>query len=72
MIADEMLIDWSTGTPIATIFQGMVQAGLDVPVVTTAGNMTYAQMRQYAAFLPKRLLIGAPEWVELKTDAWGE
>ena len=59
----QAFIAWTTGTPIATIFQGIVQAGLDVPVVTTAGNMTYAQMKQYAAFLPKELLIGAPQWV---------
>jgi branched-chain amino acid transport system substrate-binding protein len=59
----QAFIAWSTGTPIATIFQGIVQAGLDVPVVTTAGNMTYAQMKQYSAFLPKHLLIGAPQWV---------
>jgi len=59
----QAFIAWSTGTPIATIFQGIVQAGLDVPVVTTAGNMTYAQMKQYAAFLPKELLIAAPQWV---------
>jgi branched-chain amino acid transport system substrate-binding protein len=59
----QVLIAWSTGSPIATIFQGLVQAGLDVPVVTTAGNMTYAQMKQYAAFLPKRLVMAAPQWV---------
>jgi branched-chain amino acid transport system substrate-binding protein len=59
----QAFIAWSTGTPIGTIFQGIVQAGLDVPTVTTAGNMTYAQMKQYAAFLPKELLIAAPQWV---------
>jgi branched-chain amino acid transport system substrate-binding protein len=64
----QALIAWSTGTPIGTIFQAIVQAGLDVPVVTTAGNMTYAQMKQYASFLPKELLIGAPQWV-VKDDS---
>ncbi|HXQ53534.1 MAG TPA: ABC transporter substrate-binding protein [Stellaceae bacterium] len=59
----QAFIAWSTGTPIATIFKAIVQSGLDVPVVTTAGNMTYAQMKQYADFLPKRLLMGAPQWV---------
>jgi branched-chain amino acid transport system substrate-binding protein len=29
--------------------------------------MTYAQMDQYAAFLPKELLIPAPEWPAAKT-----
>src|SRR3984957_91588 len=60
----QVLIAWSTGTPIATVFKGIVQAGLDIPISTTNGNMTYAQMTQYAAFLPKQLYIAAPEWVQ--------
>jgi len=59
----QVFIAWSTGTPIATIFKGIIQAGLDVPVATTAGNMTYAQMHQYADFLPKDLLMDSTEWV---------
>lgn len=58
----QAFIAWSTGAPIGTIFKGIVQAGLDVPVGTTDGNMTFAQMTQYAAFLPKRLYIPAAEW----------
>jgi branched-chain amino acid transport system substrate-binding protein len=60
----QVLIAWSTGSPIATVFKGIVQAGLDIPIATTNGNMTYAQMTQYASFLPKQLYIGAPEWVQ--------
>ncbi len=59
----QCFIAWSTGTPIGTIFRGMVQAGLDVPTGTTDGNMTYAQMTQYAQFLPKQLYIPAAQWV---------
>lgn len=60
----QALIAWSTGSPIATVFKGIIQAGLDIPIATTNGNMTYAQMTQYASFLPKQLYIAAPEWVE--------
>jgi branched-chain amino acid transport system substrate-binding protein len=60
----QALIAWSTGTPIATVFKGIIQAGLDIPIGTTNGNMTYAQMTQYASFLPKQLYISAPEWVQ--------
>lgn len=60
----QALIAWSTGTPIATVFKGIIQAGLDIPIATTDGNMTYAQMKQYAAFLPKQLYIPSPEWVQ--------
>ena len=58
----QAFIAWSTGTPIATIFKGMVQAGLDVPTATTDGNMTYAQMTAYADFLPKQLYIPSGQW----------
>lgn len=59
----QAFVAWSTGTPIATIFRGMVQGGLDVPMATTDGNMTYEQMAQYAAFLPKQLYIPAGEFI---------
>jgi branched-chain amino acid transport system substrate-binding protein len=58
----QCFIAWSTGTPIATIFRAMLQAGLDVPTATTDGNMTYAQMTQYADFLPRQLYIPAGEY----------
>jgi branched-chain amino acid transport system substrate-binding protein len=58
----QALIAWSTGGPIGTVFKGIVQAGLDLPVGTTNGNMTLAQMTQYADFLPKQLFIPSSEW----------
>jgi len=59
----EALIAWSTGGPIATVFKAIAAAGLDIPVATTNGNMTYAQMDQYAAFLPKELYIPSAYWM---------
>jgi len=59
----QALIAWSTGAAIATVFKAVAQVGLDIPVATTDGNMTYAQMTQYKDFLPAQLLIPAPEWV---------
>ncbi|HXQ51424.1 MAG TPA: ABC transporter substrate-binding protein [Stellaceae bacterium] len=59
----QCFIAWSTGTPIATIFRGVRDQGLEVPMGTTDGNMTYAQMGQYADFLPKQLYIPAAQWV---------
>ncbi len=58
----QAFIAWSTGAPIGTIFKAITQAGLDVPMGTTDGNMTFAQMTQYAAFLPKQLYIPAALW----------
>lgn len=59
----QAFIAWSTGSPIQTIFRGMIGAGLNVPTVTTDGNMTYAQMKQYAGFLPKQLYMPAGEYI---------
>ena len=59
----QAFIAWSTGAPVATIFRGMLQAGLDVPTATTDGNMTRAQMTQYQSFLPRQLYFPAAEWV---------
>ena len=58
----QALVGWTTGGSVATIFRGAAQGGLDIPIATTSGNMTYAQMDQYASFLPKELLIPAPQW----------
>ncbi len=58
----QALIAWSTGAPIATVFKAITQSGLSIPVATTNGNQTYAQMQQYAAFLPPELYIPTSMW----------
>jgi branched-chain amino acid transport system substrate-binding protein len=58
----QAFIAWSTGAPIATIFKALVQAGLDIPTGTTDGNMTHAQMQNYASFLPRQLYIPSALW----------
>jgi branched-chain amino acid transport system substrate-binding protein len=55
----QVLVAWTTGAPIATVFKGIVQADLSIPVVTTNGNQTFEQMGQYAAFLPKQLYFAS-------------
>src|SRR3984885_6048687 len=60
----DVLVAWSTGGPIGTIFKAIHDAGLEVPVATTNGNMTYAQMMQYAAFLPRELYIPAADFLK--------
>ncbi len=53
----QALLTWSTGSPVATVFKGAIQAGLDIPIAPTSGNQTYAQMTQWADFLPKQLIL---------------
>lgn len=59
----DAIIAWSTGAAIGTVFKAIANSDLNVPVATTDGNMTYAQMAQYAKFLPKTLLIPSPQWL---------
>ena len=58
----QALFAWTTGAALATVFKGMIQAGLDIPVGTTAGNQTVSQMEQYTGFMPKEVLIGSALW----------
>lgn len=58
----QALIAWSTGAAIGTVFKAIADAGLDVPVATTDGNMTFAAMERFADILPKELYIPSPEW----------
>lgn len=47
------VISWIPGTPFGTVCRGASDAGLSIPLVTSAGNVSYAEMAQYKAFLPK-------------------
>lgn len=49
------LISWAVGTPFATVLRGANDAGFDEPILTGAGNMTFAQVKQYAPYMPKQL-----------------
>lgn len=55
----QAVVVWSTGGAAGIAFKGLQEAGLDVPVATTDGNLTYAFLDRIAAFLPKTLLIPA-------------
>jgi branched-chain amino acid transport system substrate-binding protein len=62
----QALIAWTTGAPVATIFRGLKQAGLDIPVGTTNGNQIFSQMAQYAGFLPRELYFPSSLFPEHK------
>src|SRR5580704_9471043 len=48
-----------TGSPAASVFKGMIQAGLDIPVAPTSGNQVFAQMDQWKDFLPNGLVMSS-------------
>lgn len=65
-----LLIAWSTGTPLGTLLRGIQTVGVTIPVLTTAGNLQYAQMKQYASILPPEIYFaGMPSFApEAVTD----
>jgi branched-chain amino acid transport system substrate-binding protein len=60
----QAMISWCTGAPAATVFKGMIQAGLDIPVAPTSGNQTFQAMKNWAAFLPKQLILASALYPE--------
>lgn len=55
----QAIVAWTTGAPAATVFRGMAQGGVDLPVAPTSGNQTFAAMKQWQAFLPKHLILAS-------------
>jgi branched-chain amino acid transport system substrate-binding protein len=53
---------WTVGTPLGTVFKGLIQAGINAPIVISYGNQTYAQMEQYTDFTPKQLYVPSSPW----------
>ena len=52
----QVVIAYSPGTPFGTLLQGFKQSGLDLPIATGTANMTYAEMKQYAQFIPRQMI----------------
>jgi branched-chain amino acid transport system substrate-binding protein len=52
----QALFTWGTGTPIGTVYHGIQDLGLDIPVSISAPNVVNAEMKQYAAILPKTIV----------------
>ncbi|WP_028920956.1 ABC transporter substrate-binding protein [Pseudonocardia acaciae] len=57
----QALVVWSTGAAAAVAIKAIAQLGLDLPVATTNGNLTYAFLRRIADYTPKTLLIPATQ-----------
>jgi len=53
----QAILSWVTGTPFGTLLRGLHDGGVDLPISSSTGNMSFAQMAQYTSFLPKELLF---------------
>ncbi len=70
-VAPDVLLTFTVGTPFGTLLKGVHDAGLEVPVYGSGGNFTYAQMQQYAAFLPKELILNGSRGITPDPAATG-
>jgi branched-chain amino acid transport system substrate-binding protein len=66
----QAIIAYTTGTQVATVLHGLVDVGFDVPVFTSNGNMSVAQLDGYKTFMPKELLF--PGYPALTVDPVGD
>ncbi|HXP93014.1 MAG TPA: ABC transporter substrate-binding protein [Candidatus Binatia bacterium] len=53
----DVLIAWTTGASFGTILRGVRDTAIDIPVVSTPGNMLASQLRQYTNIMPKELFF---------------
>jgi branched-chain amino acid transport system substrate-binding protein len=53
------LIAWTTGTGLGTVLRNLRDAGMDLPVLTTGGNLSYLQMEAYKDSIPSTMLFAA-------------
>ncbi len=55
----DALVAWATGPPAGMLFRDARNLGIDLPTVTSPGNLTAAFLKQYAALLPAKLIFPA-------------
>lgn len=51
----QVIIGWGSGAPFGTVMRAINDAGWDGPVIGGVANMIYAQLAQYASFMPKEM-----------------
>jgi branched-chain amino acid transport system substrate-binding protein len=55
----DVVIAWGTGTAAGTLFRGIKNSGIDVPIATATGNLNAAFFQQYGQLLPANLYLAS-------------
>jgi branched-chain amino acid transport system substrate-binding protein len=55
----QAILAWTVGTPTGTLFRGLRDGGVDLPVYESNANMLYSELGQFTDILPKELLFPA-------------
>ena len=67
----QALFAWGTGTPIGTVFRGISDLGITMPVAVSAANLVYPVMKQYANILPPAMVSAGVPCVAVDSIAPG-
>jgi branched-chain amino acid transport system substrate-binding protein len=51
----QVVFIWTAGLAFGTLLHGVADSGMNLPYITSGGNMTFGQMLQYTAIVPKEL-----------------
>jgi branched-chain amino acid transport system substrate-binding protein len=57
---------FGTANPTGTVFRALKDAGLDIPVGAGSGNQTYAEMHEFASFMPRQYYQYSQLWPEYR------
>jgi branched-chain amino acid transport system substrate-binding protein len=55
----QVLVAYNSGTPFGLVIRGMRDAAFDLPVVTSEGNLSYTELKEFSDNLPSRLFFVA-------------
>ncbi|MGA2395684.1 MAG: ABC transporter substrate-binding protein [Candidatus Lustribacter sp.] len=53
----DAIVAWVTGTAVGTVLHGIQDAGIDVPIMLSPGNMTAAFVKQYGSVLSDKMYL---------------
>jgi branched-chain amino acid transport system substrate-binding protein len=53
--APQVVFVWTAGLAFGTLLHGVADSGMKLPFITSGGNMTFGQMRQYTTITPDEL-----------------
>ena len=53
----DALVAWTTGSPFGTVVRATIEGGLSIPMVTSSGNLSYAQLESYGDFMSDNVLF---------------
>ena len=67
----DVLLDATVGTSTGTVLRTIKDEGLDIPIMSSLGNVVHAQFDQYTSFTPKEIYFVAPGFIARDVTARG-